>query len=355
MKVKGVTYDAGTRMWFNWRPDFDLPTVRRELQIIKNDLHCNAVKINGMELAKVVASAQAALEQGLEVWFSPTLWDKDPRETLEYAVKAARQAETLRKGLQGKVVFVIGGELTLFMRGIIEGKNLPSRMSNPRLFPIIKAGEHNKPLNEYLAKANAAVRQVYHGEVSYGSLVWETVDWSIFDYVGVDHYRVAKIEDTYLEMLRPSFSSGKAVVVTEFGHDTTRGGPGEEGFLSSAGLGGNDIIDTKSQALHYMIPVFGRLFRLHLNGVHVREEGWQAQKLVETLQLLDSAGVEGAFVSTFITQTRPFSEDPRYDLDMASSSLVKYFEGGGRGKTYPDMRWEPKESFRAVADYYANH
>lgn len=355
MRLKGVCYDVGTKMWFNWRPDFDLHTVRRELQIIKSDLHCNAVRITGTDLGRVASSAREALKQGLEVWFSPTFWDKDPRETLGYTVRAARQAETLRSGLQGKVVFVVGGELTLFMRGIIEGKNLPSRMSNPRLFPIIKAGEHNKPLNEYLAKADAAVRQVYHGEVSYDSLVWEKVDWSLFDYVGVDHYRATKIEDRYLQMLMPSFSAGKPVVITEFGYATTRGGPGEEGFLSSAGLGGSDIIDTRSQALHYMIPVLGQLIRPHLNGVHARDEGWQAHKLVETLQLLDSAGVEGAFVSTFISQTTPFSEDPRHDLDMASSSLVKYFEGGGRGKTYPDMRWEPKESFKAVAIYYAKH
>ena len=28
---------------------------------------------------------------------------------------------------------------------------------------------------------------------------------------------------------------------------------------------------------------------------------------------------------------------------------------GKHGSTYPDMPWEPKESFRAVADYYAKH
>jgi len=27
----------------------------------------------------------------------------------------------------------------------------------------------------------------------------------------------------------------------------------------------------------------------------------------------------------------------------------------GHGTTYLDMRWEPKESFRAVADFYASH
>jgi hypothetical protein len=46
MKVKGVNYDVGTQMGVNWRPDYDPETVHRELEIIKNDLHCNAVGIN---------------------------------------------------------------------------------------------------------------------------------------------------------------------------------------------------------------------------------------------------------------------------------------------------------------------
>ena len=28
---------------------------------------------------------------------------------------------------------------------------------------------------------------------------------------------------------------------------------------------------------------------------------------------------------------------------------------GGHGVTYPDLSWEPKESFRAVAEYYEKH
>lgn len=36
---------------------------------------------------------------------------------------------------------------------------------------------------------------------------------------------------------------------------------------------------------------------------------------------------------------------------MGALSLVKTY-ASGRGATYPDMTWEPKESFRAVADFY---
>ena len=244
--------------------------------------------------------------------------------------------------------------MTLFMQGILEGKSFRSRLSNPGMMAKVKAGEHNKPLNEFLAKANTAVRSVFHGKVTYASLVWEQVDWSLFDFVGVDHYRAAKIEDSYVKMLEPAFTHGKPVVVTEFGNATTHGGIGDVGLLlSSAGLE-KGLIDVKSQFLHFGIPVLGRLVRPHLNGEHVRDEAWQAEKIVETLGILDAAGVVGAFYSGFLSQITPYSETPRYDLDMASSSLVKYFEGGRKGTTYPDMPWEPKESFKAVAAYYAS-
>jgi len=351
---KGVCYDVGSYMAFNWRPHFDGEQVSRELEIIKTDLHCNAVKITGTDLGRLSLAARHAVESGLEVWFYPTLWDRPPDETLQYLARAATAAEGVRQG-GGDVVFVTEGELTLFMQGILEGRTLQKRIANPSFMAKVKAGEHNKPLNEFLAKATQAVRSVFHGKVSYASLVWEQVDWSLFDFVGVDHYRATKIEDKYVQMLEPSFKYGKPVVVTEVGYATTHGGVGDVGLLlSSAGLE-DGLIDEKSRFFHYKLPLIGRFVRPRLSGEHVRDEAWQAKKLVETLDILEKAEVDGAFISLFISEITPYSDEARYDLDMASMSLVKYFEGGRRGTTYPDMPWEPKESFRAVADYYSKH
>jgi hypothetical protein len=47
-------------------------------------------------------------------------------------------------------------------------------------------------------------------------------------------------------------------------------------------------------------------------------------------------------------------KDLKFDPDIASNSLVKSY-ADRHGTTYPDMPWEPKESFKAVADYYAKH
>ncbi len=354
MKIKGVSYDAGAYMFFNWRPNFNLRVVRREMEIIRKDLHCNAVRICAESIKRLTAAAEIALEEGLEVWFSPGMWDKSPERTLAYIIQAARAAEKLRARWPDRLVLVIGSEFTLFMQGIVEGRILPDRLRNPSLKEVIKEGRHNHPLNTFLARAAAAVRKVFHGKITYASLVWEAVDWSPFDLVSVDHYRSTRVEDRYVQMLEPCLAHGKPAVITEFGYGTCQEGiGGSAGFLGSAGLG-TSIIDVKSQFLHFALPVLGRFVRAKLKGEHQRDEAWQARKLVEQLRILDQAGVEGAFVSQFVSQITPCSDDPRYDLDVASTSLVKYFEGSRRGTTYPDMPWEPKESFRAVAEYYGS-
>ncbi len=192
------------------------------------------------------------------------------------------------------------------------------------------------------------MREVFHGKITYASLLWESVDWNFFDYVAVDHYRAERIKDQYAKMLKPAFEFGKPVVVTEFGMPTYQGAE-----LNGAGLGGN-IIDNKSQFFH-SLPILGRFIRPKLMGNHKRDEGLQARELLDQLSVLDKAGVYGAFVSVFVSQIHPFDENPRYDLDMASMSLVKTYSSGRHGVTFPDMNWEPKESFRAVADYYMKH
>ena len=346
MKQKGVCYDVGRVMFGNWRPNYDPKVVHRELEIIKNDLHCNAVRINGLDIDRLITTAEDALQQGLEVWLSPELWDKSPERTLAYIVKAAVGAETLREKWPEQLIFSLGSELTLFMQGIVQGRSFMSQLRNPSLWETIKTGKHNEPLNAWLAKANSSVRKVFRGSVTYVSLPWEGVDWTLFDFVGIDHYWDERIKDRYTEMLKPSFAYGKPVFIGEFGFCTYQG-------AEKAGGQAWNIVDYKSMILH-SIPVMGRFVRPRLNGAYVRDEAMQARELSNQLNILDAAGVDGAFVFTFVTPRNPYNQDPKYDLDMASYSLVKSYVKG-HGRTYPDMTWEPKESFHAVADYYAEN
>jgi hypothetical protein len=62
--------------------------------------------------------------------------------------------------------------------------------------------------------------------------------------------------------------------------------------------------------------------------------------------------VDGAFAFTFVMPKYPYHPDPRFDLDMASYGLVKSYADRA-GTIYRGVPWDPKQSFRALADYYA--
>lgn len=374
----------------DWRPNYDPKIVSRELEIIKNDLHCNAVRIQGLDLDRLLTASDVALKFGLEAWISPEMWDRTQDETLEYLKKAASAVEEIRTRFPERMVFSLGSELTLFTQGFVEGNNIFERMSMPSFFANIKAGAHNAPLNSFLARANEAVKDRFHGPITYFSLPFEAVDWSLLDFVGVDHYRDARIADSYGKMAQRYLSVyKKPVVIGEFGCCTYSGAEklGGQGFMIAFGMMQDYLGPTKNMP-HNASEMLRMLPKI--DGHYIRDEALQAQEVVDQLGVLDSAGVDGAFVFTFVSPNSPYNEDPRFDGDMGSYSLVKSYpqaatnqeriqqirrtakdlggidltpeqlakftsDIGKHGTTYPEMPWEPKESFRAVADYFAAH
>lgn len=180
-------------------------------------------------------------------------------------------------------------------------------------------------------------------------MAWEDVDWSRFDVVGVEHYRDARIEDRYVSMLRPALATGKPVEITEVGHAASR----NEHATGPIGAGMTGNIDFPRLFVHHTIPAAGCLVRPRLRGAPPdRDEAWQAEQLTKTLNILDAAGVDGVFVFTFVHPLNPYDDNPRYDLDRVSPSLVKSCERQ-HGTAYPGMTWDPKQAFDAVAAFYA--
>lgn len=242
------------------------------------------------------------------------------------------------------------------MAGIVEGGSVFERLEHPDFWKRIQAGEHNRPLNAFLAEAAERVRGVFHGPVTYASVPLETVEWSRFDFVSVDLYRGTELKDRFTDVLHRYFAFERPVAITEFGCCTYQG-------AADAGGRGFAILDISAPGQDSTPP--------RLNGLYVRDETEQAHDLTDMLSIFDAAGVDATFVMTFVAPLNPTSDDPLYDLDMASYSLVKSF--GGRlgllstahpeapwdrnrlGTTYPGMPWEPKKSFGAVADFYAAH
>jgi len=139
--------------------------------------------------------------------------------------------------------------------------------------------------------------------------------------------------------VRATVARGKPVAITEFGSATLHG-------AGDPGTRGLEIVeydyDTRA-------PV-------RLDGEYVRDEDGQAAYLRELLEVFDSEHVDSSFVFLFALYDHPHRPggDPREDLDLASYGIVKVFDDR-RGDTYPEMPWEPKAAFAAVAEYYRDH
>lgn len=340
MRWRGVNYDVGIEFGerYHSRPEFDPAVTRRELDVIRRELHCNAVRISGTDPQRLAVAAEIALDIGLEVWLSPHLHDRSPHETFAYIVRCAGVAERARQR-RNAVVFVLGCELTLFMKGILDGRNSIERFSKPTtlITTILKLKlfkSHNKPLNAFLARAVPAVREIFHGPITYAALPIEAVDWALFDIIGIDHYRAKRNRATYSEPLQQLSGRGKPVVVTEVGVCAHQGAQdrGPRGFM---------IADFASDPPQ-------------LNGDYVRDEAMQASELSEILNQLDAADIDGVFVFTFATPALPARTQPRLDLDLAGYGLVKSYDHPD-GTTGADLPWEPKQAFHTVAGIYARH
>lgn len=344
MRVKGVCYDVGREMLGrDWRPDFDPSVSRREIEIIRDVLHCNAIRIQGRNVERLRRAAEQALALGLEVWLSPELWDRSPSETTDYLAGAADVAQRLLDAHPGKVILSVGSELILFGNGFIPGDNVLERLARPDLRDRIMSDATQAPFREFVGRLAQTARQGFRGKITYASVGMERVDWRPFDFVGVDLYRGDPMFDRYAELLARYTSLGKPLVNTEFGCCTFRG-------AERMGGRGWEVVDWDA-------------WPPHLKGNYAYDQTSQARELSELLELNERAGVYGTFVFTFVEPGAGLppgrsAEALRlidFDLDLPRYALVKSYAEKRLGTRFPDMPWEPKEVFDAVSAFYATH
>ncbi|MEQ7127964.1 hypothetical protein ABN034_26050 [Actinopolymorpha sp. B11F2] len=338
MRANGISYDTGfLNSGVSSREKFDVDVVKRELRVIRDDLHCNAVRVIGGDPDRLDIAATIAAELGLEIWYSPFTCDLTTDEMLALLADCADRAERLRRA-GAEVVFVTGAELSLLNKGFLPGETLAERMELLAAPHRLREVLPDVPvrINEFLAAAVAAVRESFGGRVSYAAIPFENVDWTPFDIISVDAYRSVEVAASYREGIRALVAQGKPVAITEFGCATYRG-------AADMGARGGEIIEWDKETV---TPV-------RLTGDHLRDETEQATYLRELLDIFDAEGVDAAFVYTFAGYQLPHrpDADPADDLDRASYGIVKVFQDR-TGDTYPGMAWEPKAAFAALADYY---
>jgi hypothetical protein len=339
VRANGMTYDTGfVRNGKISRESLDPEVVRRELAIIRDDLHCNAVQLTGGDPERLELAARFAAGLGLEVWFSPYPLELTPAEILSLFTDCAERAERLRTG-GAEVVFVAGVELSIMNRDFMPGGTVDERLAllldDPGRRPE-RLAEVNTRVSGFLRAAVAAVRQRFLGRVTYCAIPFERVDWTLFDIVSMELIRSAEVADQFREGVRRLVAGGKPVAITGFGVPAYRG----------AG-------DRGGRAMEIVEYDEGTGAPARLNGRYARDEAGQATYLSELLEIFTSEGVDSAFVFLFALDGFPYRPDgdPRDDLDLASPGIVKVLEDR-RGDAYPDMAWEPKAAFTAVAEYY---
>jgi hypothetical protein len=94
---------------------------------------------------------------GPACWPATSLSGCGPPDEPARRTSAAGQAERLRRRWPDRLVFSVGTESTMFMRGIISGRTFRRRHAN--VFREVRAGRHVAPLEAFLAAANRNVRR----------------------------------------------------------------------------------------------------------------------------------------------------------------------------------------------------
>jgi hypothetical protein len=239
------------------------------------------------------------------------------------------------------VVLVAGCETSLWCAGFLPGGDSvlgriatvtdPDLLRKPDVMAALASGlQRARRAHRDIVRA---AREKFAGPVTYAAGPWETVDWELFDLVSVDAYRDAGNAAGYRGALRACRRFGKPVAVTEFGCCTYRGAAGRGGM-------GWMIVDEKSDP-----PVIPETYE--------RDEEEQVRHLRDMLTVYEAESIDSAFWFTFAGFEQPrHPTDPHRDLDLASYGVVAVLEHAG-GTRYPDMAWEPKQVFDALAAAYA--
>lgn len=350
---RSVGYDVGTAFATGQgvlsRNFLDSHVIADEVGLISDELHANAVNLYGTDLGRLAQAAAAAVDRGLHVWLEPRLPDGSPDAVIEHLTEAARLAQSLREQGAG-IDLSLGAVHTFFTAGVFPGGppyierigriyfdgvdhgEAPARWPTPEVAAELAASTPR--LNEFLGRAAAAARRIFHGRLAYNAAPFEEVDWRPFDAVGIQYLMLPLYltPEQHLAELARYREHGKPVFITGFGTASYQG-------AELRGFYGFDIVRRDRQPATIM------------DG-YTRDEAAQAAYYRKMLAIFQQAGMHGVAPIDLIHPTFPHTADPRLDLDMASACIVKSIRSDFADPNSAYRR-ELKQSFHAVADYYA--
>ena len=164
-----------------------------------------------------------------------------------------------------------------FVSGDTQQERLACLLSEPGRDERLK--QVRGRVNDFLVLAVAEIRERFAGRITYASIPFEQPDWSLFDIVSVELIRNVEVADLYRDGVRSLVACGKPVAITGFGAATYRG-------ASDGGARAMEIVEYDEAT---QTP-------LRLDGEYVRDEAEQAATLRDVLEILDSEGIDSAFI-----------------------------------------------------------
>ncbi|CAM5494774.1 hypothetical protein SRIMM317S_04278 [Streptomyces rimosus subsp. rimosus] len=336
LRGKGIHYDTGTfPNGDTSRPVFDPRDAERDIQVVAEDLHCTAVRITGGDPDRIETTARYAAQAGLEVWFSPFPCELTNAEMLPLFADCAERAERLRR--DGAEVVLVTGWRTQHLR-----PRLPARRHLQRARP---GAGGPRPRSRTPGHPRQGRHLPGRGRRHRAAALRRSHQLRLLPpgRRGLDPVRhrgpgrlpgAARNAATYRADLRAECARGKPVAVMEAGcctyreQETTAAPAGTWPRKATASPSGPASCATRASRSRY---------------------------LEDLMTVFEEVGVDSAFWFSFAGFSTPHRTTGP-DEDLASYGIVKILDEHSdypvSQRTYPDMPWEPKEAFHALARRY---
>lgn len=212
-KVKGIVYMSVSMGWMKKAPK----AIRSDLQRMRDELHANAVRLEGHN-QRLWEVAELAKEEGLRVWLHPKAdIGVPPRSTFRTMEReSARRAQQL-----GVDVYLLGNELSLEVNlwddRILEytQRDIPKDVIEP-------LEKNPEVFRGFVSELLEIARGRFRGPIGYVAAPWEfnCIDWEGFDVVVCNQFFWPPTQDNYLELLVGMKSFGKPAILGECGYLT---------------------------------------------------------------------------------------------------------------------------------------
>lgn len=220
--IKGITFSIGQPHWGG------ADTIKTEeyidecLYLIKNELQCNGIRIEGFYENKILYAGKKAIELGFDqIILGPRFVDATRDETVDKIHKISQEAEALNSY---SIVLQVGVELSLDSRIISDKASYVERAAD--IDRIVRT--RNSWIDLLIDFVNELVdtaEESFHGPTIYAEAHYEKMKWNKVKtrFIGTNQWDDMWRTEHVPEALQRLTLFAKPIIVTEFGCATFTG------------------------------------------------------------------------------------------------------------------------------------